>query len=171
MKTRPITDLWYEISDGDAGIYETVNYMWNYALRDTKEPLIKNLVSSLKGKNDISTIKNIYDWVWKNVDYELDPSDREMITAPIHYVNKNRRTGDCDCMTTLLVCLLETAGFDCAITVIAWRAREYTHVFGEVWYNNSWHILDPTLKENGFGEQDKKIKRYKRITKNLPTIL
>ena len=26
----------------------------------------------MKGKNDISTIKNIYDWVWQNVEYELD---------------------------------------------------------------------------------------------------
>jgi len=43
MKAKPINDLWYEISDGDAGIYETVNYMWHYALRDTKEPLIKKI--------------------------------------------------------------------------------------------------------------------------------
>jgi hypothetical protein len=68
-------------------------------------------------------------------------------------------------MTTLLVCLLETAGFDCAITVISWRAKEYTHVFAEVFYKNNWLILDPTLKQNGFGKQDKKIKRFKRITK------
>jgi hypothetical protein len=165
MKIKPIKDAWYKISDGDAGIYETVDYMWNYALRDVSEPLVKKLVRSLQGKNSISTIKNIYDWVWKNVEYKLDPPDREMITAPIHFVNGNSKTGDCDCMTTLLVCLLESAGFDCAITVIAWRVREYTHVFAEVWHNNSWHILDPTLKNAGFGEQDKKIKRYKRITK------
>jgi len=68
-------------------------------------------------------------------------------------------------MTTLLVCLLECAGFDCAITIIKWRIDEYTHVFAEVWYNNDWFVLDPTLKENGFGKQDKDIKHYKRITK------
>jgi hypothetical protein len=102
MKIKPIRSAWYEIADGDKGIYETVDYMWNYALRDTKEPLIKNLVSSLRGKNDISTIKNIYDWVWKNVEYELDPPDREMIITPIHFVNGNRKAGDCDCMTRSL---------------------------------------------------------------------
>jgi len=59
----------------------------------------------------------------------------ELITAPIHFVNGNIKAGDCDCMTTLLVCLLETAGFDCGITVIAWRLDEYTHVYGEVKYN------------------------------------
>jgi hypothetical protein len=93
MKTKKITDAWYEISDGDAGIYETVDDMWNYALRDTKEPLVKKLVSSLERKNTLSSIKNIYDWVWQNVEYELDPSDREMITAPIHFVNGNSRHG------------------------------------------------------------------------------
>ena len=95
MKIRPIRSVNYTISEGDAGIYETVDYMWNYALRDTKEPLIKKLVRSLRSKNDISTIKNIYDWVWQNVEYELDPPDREMIITPIHFVNGNRNSGDC----------------------------------------------------------------------------
>ena len=96
----------------------------------------------------------------------MDPPDRELITAPIHFVNGNKRSGDCDCMTTLLVCLLETAGFESAITVIAWRVDDYTHVFAEVRYDGEWFVLDPTLKENGFGSQDKKIRRYKRLTKN-----
>jgi hypothetical protein len=68
-------------------------------------------------------------------------------------------------MTTLLVCLLESSGFDCAIKVISWRVKDYTHVFAEVWYKGSWRTLDPTLKSGGFGKQDKKIRRYKRITK------
>ena len=165
MKIKPIREANYTIDDGDAGIMQTVDYMWNYALRDTKETLVKKLVRQLKGKNDHETIRNIYNWVWQNVEYKLDPADREMITSPIHYVNGNRRTGDCDCMTTLLVCLLETAGFDCAIKVIAWRIYDYTHVYAEVWYNGKWQTLDPTLKANGFGKQDKKIKRFKRITK------
>ena len=162
---RSIRAINYEIPDGDLGIYVTADYMWNYALRDTKELLVKRLVSSLRGMTSLDTIKNIYDWVWHNVRYKSDPKHYEMITAPIHYLNGNRDSGDCDCMTTLLVCLLESAGFDCSIVVIAWRKYEYTHVFCEVWYNNSWFILDPTLKANGFGRQDKEIIRYKRTTK------
>jgi hypothetical protein len=166
MTVRPIRKINYTISEGDDGIYETVNYMWHYALRDTKEALVQQLVNNLIDKeNDFITLKNIYNWVWQNVDYALDPPDIEMITAPIHYVNGNRQTGDCDCMTTLLVCLLETAGFDCSITVISWRIDDYTHVFAEVWQNGNWFILDPTLKSEGFGKQDKKVKRYKRTTK------
>ena len=166
MVTKRIREANYDIADGDKGIYETVDYMWNYALRDVNEPLVKQLVSELKGKNKLDTIKNIYDWVWQNVDYKLDPPENEMVTSPIHFVNGNMRTGDCDCMTTLLVCLLESAGFDSAIKVIAWRVPDYTHVFAEVWYNNNWLTLDPTLKQKGFGQQDKKIQRFKRVTKN-----
>ena len=165
MLVKPVRRINYTISDGDKGIYDTVAYMWHYALRDTEEALVKQLVSSLKGKNDLQTIKNIYDWVWRNVKYKNDPLGYEMITAPIHYVNGNRSTGDCDCMTTLLVCLLEASGFDCSIVVIAWRLKAYTHVFAEVWYKDSWFILDSTLQANGFGRQDKKIKRYRRFTK------
>jgi hypothetical protein len=163
---KQITSRDYTISDGDEGTYETVSYMWNYALRDTKEALVKQLVSKLERETEIETIKSIYDWVWKNIRYENDPPDMEQITTPIHFVNGNKRGGDCDCMTTLLICLLETAGFEVAITVIAWREDYYTHVFAEVFFNNSWFILDPTLKQGGFGEQDKQIKRYKRITKD-----
>ena len=165
MNVKPIREANYIIGEGDAGIYETVDFMWNYALRDADEALVKRAVNQLKGKNNFSTIKNIYDFVWRNVKYKKDPADREMITSPIHYLNGNRKTGDCDCMTTLLVCLLESAGFDCSIVVIAWREISYTHVFAEVWHNNKWFLLDPTLKENGFGKQDKDIIRYKRITK------
>lgn len=51
----------YEIADGDAGIYETVDFMWHYAIRDSKEAEVKQLVSRLKGKTALATIKNIYD--------------------------------------------------------------------------------------------------------------
>ena len=68
-------------------------------------------------------------------------------------------------MTTLLVCLLETAGFNSAITIIKWRIDEYTHVFAEVWYDNDWFLLDPTLGSQSFGKQDKKINEFKRTTK------
>jgi hypothetical protein len=163
--TKPITPIYYDIANGDKGIYETVDYMWNYALRDANSPLAKALVKELKGKTKLETIRNIFDWVVANVSYKLDPPEYEMVTAPIHYLNGNRKTGDCDCMTTLLVCLLETAGFDSAITIIKWRLDEYTHVFAEVWYDNDWFVRDPTLGGQGFGKQDKKINEFKRTTK------
>ena len=81
-KTKPIKRIYYDLQEGDAGIYETVNYMWHYAIRDSKDASVKQLVSSLQGSTEISTIRNIFDWVWHNVEYKLDPSDREMITAP-----------------------------------------------------------------------------------------
>jgi hypothetical protein len=171
MEIKPIRRIRYDIGEGDSAIYETMDYMWNYALRDVNEPLVQKLVRSLKGKTAHDTIRNIYNWVWRNVDYKLDPADYEMITSPIHFVNGNRKTGDCDCMTTLLVCLLESAGFNCAIKVISWRVESNTHVYAEVWYNGAWQTLDPTLKSDGFGKQDKKIKRFKRKTKKDMAIL
>lgn len=162
---KPITKHDITIADGEAGIFETVNYMWNYALRDAKEPLVKELVKSLAGRDKLETLQNIFDYVISNVSYKLDPADREMVTAPIHYVNGNRNTGDCDCMTTLLVCLLEAAGFESAITVIAWRSEDFTHVFAEVKCNGNWYVLDPTLSWSGYLRQDKKIIRQKRTEK------
>jgi hypothetical protein len=163
--TKSIREHNIDIKDGEAGIFQTVQYMWNYALRDANTPLAKAKVRELKSKSKIDTIKNIYDWVWQTVSYKFDPPDYEMVTSPIHYLNGNLNTGDCDCMTTLLVCLLETAGFDSAITIIQWRVDEYTHVFAEVWYDGDWFLLDPTLKAAGFGWQDKKIRKYKRFEK------
>jgi len=48
MEVTPIRRINYDIQKGDTGIYETTNYMWHYALRDTKEPLVKQLVSFLQ---------------------------------------------------------------------------------------------------------------------------
>ena len=52
MKPKAIRRIRYDISDGDSGIYETVDFMWNYALRDKNEPLVQDLVRRLQGKND-----------------------------------------------------------------------------------------------------------------------
>lgn len=57
---REIEQKDYKIQDGDAGIYETVGYMWHYALRDTKEAAIRRLVRDLRGKSDLETLKNIF---------------------------------------------------------------------------------------------------------------
>jgi hypothetical protein len=171
LDSKPIIKADYLLPDGDAGIYTTVDYMWNYAIRDSTEGLIQRKVKELQGKSKYETIKNIFNYVINNVEYEYDPPDREQITAPIHYLNGNRHTGDCDCMTTLLVCLLIASGLEAAITVIAWRNNDYTHVFAEVQHNNRWFILDATLGINGFGRQDKEIIRYRRITEQEMTKL
>jgi len=162
---KAITKHNITIKDGEHGIFQTVDYMWNYALRDANTSEAKALVKKLKGASKLATIRNIYDWVVDTVSYEYDPPEYEMVTAPIHYLNGNRSTGDCDCMTTLLVCLLEVAGFESAITIIKWRSDDFTHVFAEVFYDGGWFILDATLGSSGFGKQDKKISEFKRFTK------
>lgn len=159
---KEITEHNITIADGDIGIQQTVDYMWNYALRDSEEPEVKELVKTLQGKNEEETLANIFNWVITSVSYELDPPETELVTAPIHFVNGNITTGDCDCMTTLLICLLEAAGFESAITVIAWRSENFTHVFAEVKINNKWFVLDPTLGWDGYLGQDKKIIKSKR---------
>jgi len=61
--SKSIQKLNIEIADGDAVIYETVDYMWNYALRDAKTQEAKDTAKKLRGKTKIETIENIYNWV------------------------------------------------------------------------------------------------------------
>lgn len=152
-----------DISSDDAGIFTTVKYMWSLAVRDSNNDIVKNLVLKLKGKSNLETIKNIYNYVYKNFKYINDPSDRELVIAPIYILDGTMKGGDCDDLTTLLVSLLRSAGFTCSIKVIAWRLWAFTHVIAEVLIDGFWIPLDPTRRESGFGKQETNVKREKRF--------
>ncbi len=155
----------FNLMDGDEGIFQTAKTMLMLAYRDARTELAKNAVAKLKAPTKYETLKNIYRYVWKNYDYLPDPVEYELVTAPIHLLSGKVKGEDCDGLVTLLVALLDAAGFETAVKVIAWRTNDFTHVIAEVKYKNYWIPLDPTLKADGFGFQTHKVIREKRFTK------
>jgi len=50
---KAITEHKITIKDGELGIFQTVDYMWNYALRDANTSEAKALVKKLKGTSKL----------------------------------------------------------------------------------------------------------------------
>lgn len=129
-------------------IDEIVKQMWNFVNRDRLDEIIISKAKELQGRNPDETIKKVYRWIKTNVPYKSDPDDRERLTAPIHFVQRNQIGGDCDDMVMLLNALLESLGIKTRIKVVAWRKPEFTHVVSEAYNGNRWIELDPTMVAN-----------------------
>lgn len=141
---------------GDDGVVQTLLLMERLALRDAKNPDIKAKAKSLKGRNDVQTIQNIYTWVVDNYKYKKDPDKEEHVTAPKHLLNNcDRFFGcqhvDCDDYTTFLTSLLIAAGFKVAFRVLSWRADSFTHVYLVVYLPeyDGWTPVDAVMGRSG----------------------
>lgn len=159
-----------EIGSGDAAIDKTVSEMWRLINRDTKAPEIKAQAKKLKAETNIETIKNTFNYVWKNFPYKSDPAGYEQLTAPVHMINGNNPREDCDGLVMLLITLLQANNIPARIKVIAWRKNDYTHVICEAKHGSYWMPLDPTRKTDGFGNQVRKVIREKRYSNPMEMI-
>lgn len=126
-------------------IDEIVKRMWYLVNRDRLDEIIISKAKTLQGRNPEETIRKVYEWIKVNVPYKSDPDDRERLTAPIHFVQRNQIGGDCDDMVMLLNALLESLGIKTRIKVVAWRKPEFTHVVSEAFNGKKWIELDPTM--------------------------
>lgn len=160
------------IGNGDAAIMKTLDHMVRLARRDARTPdvrtLAQKLSASCKGKTpqkEFCKVKAAFDWVVDNIEYKYDhehvvdyadvenPNATEFLIAPKHQLGV--LTGDCDDMSMMLASLLGAMGFQVKFKVIAWRGREYTHVYVEVFMPNvdgeyRWIPLDPVAGSKGF---------------------
>lgn len=176
MSSTDPKEVIVNLKPGDAGVVkQTVPKMIELGLRDSKDPFIIEIAEKRRGKTDIETVENVFNWVWKTFPYEKDPDDAEYITAPIHLVNFNYEHCDCDDMTTLLIALLTALGFETAVKVIAWDRKRcndescpFTHVYLVCYIPDldGFIPLDAVQKAKGFGREKPPtpIIRYKCFT-------
>lgn len=167
----------YDIKDGDEGIRTTVSHMARLIRRDMSHPDIVAKARSLRGKSDIDTIRNIFAYVYKNYKYKSDPSDREVVAAPIR-LYECRETDkcqlpswagqDCDDLTVLCCALYEAAGYKTLIKIIDWKpsGEGFTHVYPMVYVPSMKQYIptDPVAKEKGWKWEKLPVNRYETYT-------
>lgn len=94
-------------------------------------------------------------YVKRNVRFELDPRDIELIRLPSSYARDIRRSravsGDCDDMALLLGAMLANRGFQVQYVVMATSPhdREFRHVFTQAYMGGGkWIALDPSVERS-----------------------
>lgn len=152
-----------QLSDGDAGIDETVARMIHLARRDSRSTVVKGIAKKFKRGADTERIRQAFMAVLTLVPYRHDPPNYEMVTAPKYLLGGAWHGGDCDDQTAALASLLLAMGFRVWIKVIAWRRYEFTHVYLLVDIPSQGIAipLDTVMGEQGFGREKQPLIRSK----------
>ncbi|MCW8966799.1 MAG: transglutaminase-like domain-containing protein, partial [Candidatus Pacearchaeota archaeon] len=120
----------------------------------TKNPVVVKKAKELKGKTKSETIKNCFEYVYKNVKYCDDPAGTEHITSPWLLIEKKKTCEDCESMVLLLSSLLRANGIKTRYKVLSWKNPKdlrFSHIVLEADDNGKWLILDATMKSAGYG--------------------
>jgi hypothetical protein len=123
----------------------------SYTPPEQRNQKIKELSASIVGnENGERSIQLLYDWVRKNIQYEVGKFDMSVGFKPEQPEKTvEQRKGDCKDMSVLLSELLKAQGFSaepalcCSYHNMPFRSS-FDHVLVKVEYNNKTIWLDPT---------------------------
>jgi len=151
------------LKNGDAGVEQTIKLMIDYVKEYKNNIQIRNLINRLtdNGNNcnaKFNTIKNIFNYVVKNINYSPDPKDVELVKSVKHTILGNKKYGDCDDLSTALATLLYSAGYSIWFRVVAWKKEQgnaFSHVYCIIELPCHKYVMpiDPSMSFRGFGKE------------------
>jgi hypothetical protein len=90
--------------------------------------------------------------------YVSDPTSGELLTTPHviarDYLNEGIIHGlDCDCVSTLICCMLNSIGIKSRVAILATGGSEFDHAIAQTWSDTlqMWINIDVTTKQLSFG--------------------
>lgn len=132
------------VDDGD--VTDTIGRM-KKIVSDTLNQT-KRIAQRLKGANREATARNVWNFLYHNVQYTKDHPTREQLRTPIR-TWKDRKTGvDCDCFSIFISSVLTNLGIPHAFRIAAYKA-DYQHVYVIVPKSgtdfSSYYTIDPVV--------------------------
>jgi len=110
----------------------------------SRSPFVKELTASLNPTGDKKEFcKRLFDWVCKNIEYQLDTPGDEEVWSP--RLTAERKIGDCKKMSTLIASVLKCAGIEPILKHVRYKDSPNTHIYVIVPYPDikSYLVLDP----------------------------
>jgi transglutaminase-like putative cysteine protease len=135
------------MSDGEAGIFETLALM-RQMVRDYKtQPLMRqaalNVTFMTPAQNDCAEVEALFNFVRDHIRYTRDVYGVETLATPDKTLAM--RVGDCDDMTVLLATLLESIGYPTRFVIEGYQeGAGWEHVYLETCLRGAWVALDAT---------------------------
>lgn len=127
--------------------------------RDTVPMLMRNvkrqkwqgakLAQALKKSSRYETVKNIYDFIFDHIQYELDPPGSETVRSLRRMIAD--RKGDCDCFASAIANLLLNQNIPFAFRIAAYKgSSDYSHIYIVVPksgndLSNGYYTIDPVV--------------------------
>jgi hypothetical protein len=107
------------------------------------------LAQKLKGATRGETVKNIYDFIFDHIQYELDPPGKETVRSLRRMIADKK--GDCDCFASAIANLLLNLDIPFAFRIAAYNSSsEYSHIYIVVpksgnTLSNGYYTIDPVV--------------------------
>jgi len=135
------------ISDGEAGIFDTLRLMRELVNQYKADPAIRQATLGIMfmtpAQDDAAEVEAIYCFVRDHIRYTKDVYDVETLATPDKTLQM--RVGDCDDMTVLLAAMLESVGYPTRFVIEGYNDDAiWEHVYLEVYLLDTWVALDPT---------------------------
>ncbi len=125
----------------DAQVGDTINLIIQTINVYSNAPYIKDIIEKLKAPDQLQFVKNVFDFVCTNVQYQKDPAGDENIYTPARLMQEGK--GDCKKMTTFIAACLKAGEVEPLLKVISYDGKNYEHIFVICKINGQIIILDP----------------------------
>ena len=139
-------DYLYHISDGRAGVKETLDIMAKLAREYSIVPRIiltsRMLLSGVPPKAWKKEIRALFNFVQKHIRYTRDTSETELLMTPTRLLDI--RSGDCDDKSLLLATLLLSIDHPVRFKAVGFEPGVLSHVYVQAKCGADWIALDAT---------------------------
>ena len=139
--TEPTVATLRGISDGTAGIVQTLKAMQSLARAAVRSPdqvvreQVLQIYASLPPRAYIQQIQACVSFVKRTIRYVQDPVDVELVQTPEKTLQY--QAGDCDDQSTLLAAMLDCTGHPCRFIAVGMNGQDFSHVMTQTRVNNT----------------------------------
>jgi hypothetical protein len=161
------------LSEGDAGIRQTLELMKNLAIEGTQHGDIWELSRMLVGGDSPVDVhdtsgeaQRLLKYIQDHLRWTPDTGNAETVAAPWRTLQV--RAGDCDDLSTLLASLGVSIGLETRFKAIAANEdfkKEFSHVYVQFKLDGEWVSAEPSIKEVPLGWESPTI--YRTMYKNV----
>ena len=157
-----------DIGHNDVSIYRTAIRMAALVKQFSPLPLIRQrvefIIGSIPAYDYYNEVNAIFTYVQNNMRYTKDPLNWEYIKQPdvmLAEIDQNGYcAGDCDEFAVLGLTFARSIGCHTAIKIASYSPdREFSHVYGMVYVNNTWLVFDAIKSDFKFGDEQGDINR------------
>lgn len=123
---KPVKDDLVIMQDGtvEQTVREMVKMVKKYNYQTTK------LAKILQGNSVQESASNIWNFIYKNIQYREDQAGVEQLRTPARTWNDRISPGaDCDCMSIFAGCLLASMGIEHKFRIVKYGKPDYQHVY------------------------------------------
>ena len=156
------------LPNGD--VDETVQFMADYIIKYA--PDTSKIAELLKGKTLKETCNNVWNFVYRHIQYKLDKEGEEQLRRPALLWSNRYKGGDCDCMTIFVCSILYNLKIPFIIRITKYDGNSnFQHVYPIVPINTGGHYtLDCVVSKFDYEKPYSEKKDFTMTALGIPII-